>query len=316
MHTSVSVTYDVMTIRNPYDSASNTKINEVTLQLRLGTSGSFTTLAGIEYRNNTVTQTGSGVTTPQNPETKTITLPDSCSNRDIVQLRWVRREVSGSGYRPSFAVDNIQITGTYDVSLPVTMRGASATVEDGKVVIRFATASEIGIAGFNVMRALESTGPFDLISGYATNPGLAVSGSATGGASYYFADVKVSPGMTYYYQIQVVSNSGKVAQAGDLLEVSVGAPASFVVHQNFPNPFNPVTAIFYELPAPGNVSLKVFDAIGRVVETLVESREGAGFHTVKFNGSMHPSGVYFYSMRVEVQGGQIFSAAGKMVLSR
>lgn len=111
----IAVSYDVMTIRNPYDTGSNTRVNEVTLQYRIGTSGTFTTLTGIEYQNNTVKQIGSGVTTPQKPETKSITLPADCDSEAVVQLRWVSRQVSGAGSRPSFAIDNI----TADTAVPV-----------------------------------------------------------------------------------------------------------------------------------------------------------------------------------------------------
>ncbi len=102
----IPVTYDVMTIRNPYDGTTNTRINEVTLQYRVGTIGTFTTLTGIEYQNNTTTQT-TAVTTPQNSSTKTLLLPAAADNQAVVQLRWISRQVSGGGARPSFAVDNI-----------------------------------------------------------------------------------------------------------------------------------------------------------------------------------------------------------------
>ena len=50
--TNIDISYDIMTIRNPYDGSSNTRINEITLQYRIGTSGNFTDLTGIEYQNN------------------------------------------------------------------------------------------------------------------------------------------------------------------------------------------------------------------------------------------------------------------------
>jgi Dockerin type I domain len=104
----VSVVYDVMTIRNPYDASANTRINEVTLQYRVGTTGAFTSLSGIEYQNNTTTQT-TAVTTPQNSSTKSITLPSACNNQSVVQIRWTSRDVSGAGSRTSFALDNINV---------------------------------------------------------------------------------------------------------------------------------------------------------------------------------------------------------------
>jgi len=106
----IQVNYDIMTIRNPYDGTNNTRINEVTLQYRVGTTGEFTNLTGIEYQNNTTTQTSG--TTPQNLQTKTIILPSECNNKPVIQLRWASRQVSGSGSRPSFAVDNISIYET------------------------------------------------------------------------------------------------------------------------------------------------------------------------------------------------------------
>jgi hypothetical protein len=104
----IAVQYDVMTLRNPYDGTSNTRINEVILQYRIGSTGSFTNITGTEYQNTTTTQTASGVTTPLDPATKTLVLPAECNNQLLVQLRWVNRQISGAGSRPSFAVDNIQ----------------------------------------------------------------------------------------------------------------------------------------------------------------------------------------------------------------
>lgn len=105
----ITVNYDVMTIRNPYDGSSNTRINEITLQYRIGTTGTFTTITGIEYQNNTTIQT-TAVTTPQNLQSKSYVLPSACDNQSVVQLRWAARDVTGSGARASFALDNISIS--------------------------------------------------------------------------------------------------------------------------------------------------------------------------------------------------------------
>ncbi len=106
--TNITVTYDVLTLRNPYNGGTNTRINEITLQYRVGTTGNFTSLTGIEYQNNTTAQTSG--TTPQNQVTKSIMLPSGCENQSTVELRWASREVSGSGSRPSFAIDNLSIS--------------------------------------------------------------------------------------------------------------------------------------------------------------------------------------------------------------
>ena len=103
----IVVSYDAMTIRNPYNGVLNTRINELTLQYRIGNTGTFSTIS-IPYQNNTSAQTSG--TSPQNTQTKSITLPAACQNQSLVQLRWVARDVSGAGSRPSFALDNISIT--------------------------------------------------------------------------------------------------------------------------------------------------------------------------------------------------------------
>lgn len=115
----IMVQYDAMTIRNPYDGGSNIRINEMVLQYRVGTTAPFTSLLETVYRNNTTTQTGSGVVTPQNPQTIKVTLPAACNNQPVVQIRWISRQVSGSGSRPSFAIDNFDMRS--DVYAPVNI---------------------------------------------------------------------------------------------------------------------------------------------------------------------------------------------------
>ena len=127
----IRVSYDAMTIRNPYDTSSNTRVNELSLQYRIGTLGSFTTLSGIEYQNNDIKQNGSGITTPQNVQSKTIILPSVCDSVPNLQLRWVSRHVSGSGLRPSFAIDNIQIDTAATIAIKRVadaLEGTSATI--------------------------------------------------------------------------------------------------------------------------------------------------------------------------------------------
>ncbi len=106
--TNVTVTYDMMTIRNPFDSNTNTRTNECSLQYRVGTIGNFTP-AGITYTND-ATQQKSG-TAPQRPCTQTFTFPSASANQPVVQLRWTIRDLSGKGFRPSFAIGRIEITG-------------------------------------------------------------------------------------------------------------------------------------------------------------------------------------------------------------
>jgi hypothetical protein len=70
-------------------------------------------------------------------------------------------------------------------------------------------------------------------------------------------------------------------------------PTQIVLHQNFPNPFNPVTTIKYEIPERANVSLKVYNALGQEIITLINEIQFAGIYEKDFNGNELNSGVYF-----------------------
>ena len=91
----------------------------------------------------------------------------------------------------------------------------------------------------------------------------------------------------------------------DTLLTSVGNnqsinPADYKLYQNYPNPFNPETVIKYVLPERSYISLKVFNATGKNIATLVNCRQGKGNYEVTFNGENSPSGIYFY--RLEAHG--------------
>ena len=71
----------------------------------------------------------------------------------------------------------------------------------------------------------------------------------------------------------------------------------FSLGQNYPNPFNPSTVITYQLPANSFVTLRVYDAVGREVRTLVNERQTTGNHSLTFYAGGLPSGMYFYRLQ-------------------
>jgi len=72
--------------------------------------------------------------------------------------------------------------------------------------------------------------------------------------------------------------------------------SQYQLSQNYPNPFNPATVISYSVPTGSNVSLKVFDALGREVATLVDGFVAAGTYQAKFDAGSLSSGMYFYRL--------------------
>lgn len=86
---------------------------------------------------------------------------------------------------------------------------------------------------------------------------------------------------------------------------------SFEIFHNFPNPFNASTIIRYHLPTVSNVTIKVYDLLGKEVKTLVDEEKSAGVFEIIFNGEGLSSGFYFYS----IQAGD-FHKTRKMILLR
>ena len=117
--TGIFVEYDAMVIRNPYNGTTNTRINDFVMQYRIGTTNAFETITSTLY-SSTVTPQISG-TTEQNLQKIRVQLPVDCENKEIVQIRWISRQASGSGARPSFAIDNISVVN--DTTSPLYATG-------------------------------------------------------------------------------------------------------------------------------------------------------------------------------------------------
>jgi len=88
-------------------------------------------------------------------------------------------------------------------------------------------------------------------------------------------------------------------------------PEKFALLQNYPNPFNPSTKITYNIPQRSNVSLKIYDVLGKEITTLVNEQKEAGTYSIRFDAAKLSSGVYIYS----IQAGDFFESR-KMILMK
>jgi len=91
-------------------------------------------------------------------------------------------------------------------------------------------------------------------------------------------------------------------------ESNLTAPTEFSV-TNFPNPFNPVTKIYYNLPIPGNVNIEIYSSTGQMIKELVSEFKYEGNYVTDFDGSNLSSGVYFYKIQTNN-----FSQTKRMIL--
>jgi hypothetical protein len=116
------------------------------------------------------------------------------------------------------------------------------------------------------------------------------------------------------YTIANILNDGNVLEKRNAQQVSLknsNIIKNYSLEQNYPNPFNPVTTINYQLPKEGIVTLKIYDAIGTEVTTLVHEYKQAGRYNVNFNASGLASGVYFYRLQVND-----FTSSKKLILMK
>ena len=116
------------------------------------------------------------------------------------------------------------------------------------------------------------------------------------------------------YNYSVASSVTKVA------EHPKASPSIFSLSQNYPNPFNPTTTIKYTLPSAEQVSLIIYDILGRQVRKLVDKKMSAGEHVIHWDGKNNDdievaSGVYFYQLEV-INAGVTKTQVRKMVLVR
>jgi hypothetical protein len=114
------------------------------------------------------------------------------------------------------------------------------------------------------------------------------------------------PDSTYKVVISSISNSSLYALSDTTFTICIGITdvnspnniiRSYILNQNYPNPFNPSTTISWQLPVTSQVTIKVYDVLGREVSTLVDEIKQAGKYETEFNAIDLPSGVYFYRLQ-------------------
>jgi photosystem II stability/assembly factor-like uncharacterized protein len=108
---------------------------------------------------------------------------------------------------------------------------------------------------------------------------------------------------------------GDTLNVTGIKEITNTTPKTFDLMQNYPNPFNPTTTIRFSIPYSSNVTLKVYDILGREIKTLVNEEKSSGMYEVSFNASNLSSGVYFYRINASSKNeSQHFTDTKKLIL--
>ena len=184
-----------------------------------------------------------------------------------------------------------------DSPLPVELSAFTVSIVQEKAVLQWKTSSENNNYGFEVERRTISNRQItpSSIDNWQKIGFVQGSGTSSSPKEYSFTDTKLAAGI-YVYRLKQVNHDGTYKYSSEV-EVTLSVPKVFTLSQNYPNPFNPTTTIEFTIAADGLTTLKVFDLLGREVQTLVDQNLKAGEqYSVVFDASKLSCGLYFYRL--------------------
>jgi hypothetical protein len=198
-----------------------------------------------------------------------------------------------------------------DHTIPVELKYFTAEKLSEKVLLKWSTATELNNKGFEIERLFVSNfnNKWERI-GFVEGKG-----TSTQQQYYQYYDEVNIPG-TYKYRLKQIDFDGSFTYSDEIM-IEVILSDKFILYQNYPNPFNPITTISWQSPIGGRQTIKLYDFLGREIETIVDGYYEAGKHsTFYIINSTLPSGVYFYQLRVvdSSTGNVVYKDTKKMVL--
>ncbi|MGD1045464.1 MAG: T9SS type A sorting domain-containing protein [Bacteroidota bacterium] len=224
---------------------------------------------------------------------------------------------SGSGYASSISVaytgGSITAKNVYVRFTPTAVQSYSGNITNshagappqyvavsGAGVPSYTISGHISFMGFALVGATMNGLPGSPTTNSSGNYTATVPSGWFGPVTPSLSNFSFTPVRTTYSPVYSNITTNYTAGLGKRgANQFVELPREFALLQNVPNPFNPTTTIYYSIVEPGNVELKVYDCLGREVETLVNSYKNAGTYSVNFNASRLASGVYFYKIQSE-----------------
>jgi uncharacterized protein (TIGR02145 family) len=173
--------------------------------------------------------------------------------------------------------------------LPVVLTNFVASVIDKNVKLIWNTATEVNLSSFYLEKKLQSNLTWKNIAS------VKAIGNSNSPKQYFYLDKNVNSGK-YCYRLKMVDLDGSYKYS-NIVNLEVTPPVKYGLYNAYPNPWNPTTTIRYQVPINILVTIKMFDAVGREVATLINEVKPAGSYEVIINGHNLSSGIYYYQMR-------------------
>lgn len=184
----------------------------------------------------------------------------------------------------------------FSLQIPVELSSFTAEIAANSVQLNWSTSTETNNGGFEIQRSVIPSEARNLIwmkIGFVDGKG-----TTTEPQNYFFIDKELKTG-TYLYRLKQIDYNGSFQYSKEI-KVEIISPKEFVLEQNYPNPFNPATRINWQSPVSGWQTIKLFDLLGREIETIVDGYYEAGKHSTFYTvNSTLPSGIYFYRLQAD-----------------
>ncbi len=234
--------------------------------------------------------------------------PTGTSTGSVIVVTIYDLEVSESGDTVYAAGTDSGVNEPHVYYKPISSTNLWTPITSSGFTLSDENATAVTVGGGNIYAAVNS-------NVYYFTPG--VSTAWTLGYSY---PIGTKINVLFYDQLLVGTSLGfynHAEQPDAVDENGIETANEFLLMQNYPNPFNPTTNITYVIASGAkqsaalSVQLKVYDALGREVATLVNAKQAPGKYSVQFNAAELPSGIYFYT----IKAGN-FTATKKMILMK
>ena len=188
-------------------------------------------------------------------------------------------------------------------AIPVELISFTALPKENIITLTWETATELNNMGFDVERSADGRSFIKIAD-------VTGKGTTTEKQQYNFTDNTINGEGKLFYRLKQIDYDGTFTYS-EVISVEYSAvPVEFSLSQNYPNPFNPVTTIKFGIPKEVPVTLKIYDALGAEVETIVDQKLEPGYYKYQWVGSKFASGVYFY----RITAGSFVSTKKLMIL--
>jgi len=195
-------------------------------------------------------------------------------------------------------------TTTADNSLPILISQISSQIVSDNVNITWVTESEVDNLGFIMERSDNDMGNWIELTSYLYDGNMKSMGNSSRQREYRYIDSGIINGKTYQYRLSDVDIHGKISYYKPIkIKIeSTKAPIKTIMENAYPNPFNPMTSINYQLNDKLNIKIYVYDLAGCLIKKLFTGQQMAGNYFVYWNGTNEngnevPSGGYIISMK-------------------